>query len=278
MEFKDKDQFFYAQWIWNDIQNPLFGKGLMSNLGVEVGTETCGVKRDMSWKVTEFRTWDSICNEICNRDNGFEWRINYEWTGKRVRRWLDIYHTRMSVGQYPFEFYKSEFGGNILDYEFERDSVSAATSFTAKGATPDGKDEALYSTIYESEDFRANGYFHFDALLDRTGVGDVAKLNEYASFYAATRGGTKVHMELTVPFEQIDRTVLGSSVRIQITDNMHPSYGGMAGLNLILRCIGYEVNGGGVVKLILDDSNVFASYRKTFTDVFKELKDKLVRK
>ena len=254
------DQHKVAQWIWDDVQST----GLGADINVETNKVTdSGVKRTVSWKRSDIKTWDQILGEIVNSDNGFEWLIDTYDDGFNRRRVLNCGYPQ--IGR-PAGGWVLSFPGAILSYAVEGSALDGATSFQARGKAPDpvgvpgkkgntngtgggGKpsvaQDPIMSGVYDSTGLYNRGYTRMDATVDRPTVTSVATLNEWAKAASSLRAGPLVLPEITCRIDGLSTALIGYTVKIRIRDSPYPAGpNGEPGFEKDVRVIGIQVDPG----------------------------------
>lgn len=221
------------------------------DVGIDYATALpSGVKRDLSWKQSQGRSWASILNEMANRDNGFEWLINvYDNGTRRVREFTVGYpsFTRGSAGHR----YKFFYPGNVLSYEISVDSLSGATSFMARGDAPESvsgtAQDPLLSDRVTPQWPIDQGLIARDMMIERTGVSIKSTLDMWANKYASTYTGPLIMPSIKCMIDQLDNgAIIGQSIDIAIIDAVFGvDSNGNATMNQTARVIGYEITPGG---------------------------------
>lgn len=237
-----RDLVFNAQIGWLPYQ-------LNADLGINVVPDTgvSGVRRDRKYLKTEAASYGQRIEELANVDDGFEYMIRtyIDGQGNRIRELLWGYPgINNTVNSFNY-FYP----GNILSYELTYDATDAATAFWTRGDTIESDYAEDAQPLMTQFPVLVGDYFdaswpHLDKVIDYSSVTDINTLEQYATYWAATRAGLVVIPQIEVVPGGIDfnPNMLGSYATFTITDpffpltvNGEPTYTGQ------FRIVGLEV-------------------------------------
>lgn len=271
----DMDQMAYAKFVWDYIQiRDRAGGNILvdtSNTGVYSGqNQAASIIR------SDIRTAGNLLKDVANRIDGFEWIIDchVDDTGMRHRELVTGYPT---IGR-PNSDYVLNYPGNALSYKISGDALAGAVSFQARGKAPTKtttikgtgshakynpvsrtttivsgsgttssttKEPPIMSDEYTNDALIAAGYTLTDATVDRSTIEDVSVLNDWANLARSMRSGPLVLPTATARMDGFNQAVLGSNIRLRITDYPFPTGpNGEPGWQGSARVIGYEVNPG----------------------------------
>jgi hypothetical protein len=184
-----------------------------------------------------------------------------------------------------------EYPGEILTYEIEGDALDGATSFQARGKSPDpiGKPSTGSRGVYDQntktttiipgtpgvpaekvppimsskefsdDELHRQGYVRIDATVDRPTVTEVSTLDAWADLALKMRSGPLVLPAIVARMTNLTQAALGSNFALRINDYPFPEGPfGEPGWEGLARVIGYEISPGefgahDVVKLTFEN-------------------------
>ncbi|MEU6192980.1 hypothetical protein [Streptomyces sp. NPDC047061] len=238
LSFTDTDQLAIAQGLWTDMQTALDG----GNILVDVGTETSGVLRTVSYQDGDETSYQDALDSLAALGDGFEYHITVYTdpvSGRRRRR-LVLGHPRIETGSTPLVLDRP---GTILSYSFPRDATRGGTTARARGASVNTNQAAesrpLASDVAVAlELIDGAGYPRIDLSSDHNDITDQDTLNALARTELAAATGAVVIPEISVRLDGLVPTaLLGRTARIRITDEWFTE-----GLDAGYRIIGVKVS------------------------------------
>ncbi|MFD4508250.1 hypothetical protein [Streptomyces sp. NPDC058457] len=238
LSFPDTDQLAIAQGLWTDMQSALDG----GNILVDVGTETSGVSRTVSYQDGDETSYQDALDSLAALGDGFEYHITVYTdpvSGRRLRR-LVLGHPRIETGSTPLVLDRP---GTILSYSFPRDATRGGTTARARGASINTNQAAesrpLASDVAVAQELiDGAGYPRIDLTSDHNDITDWDTLNALARTELAAATGAVVIPEISVRLDGLVPTaMLGRTARIRITDEWFTE-----GLDARYRIIGVKVS------------------------------------
>ena len=235
--FYGVDQLAAVQTIVNNAQAVTNG-----NVGITVGTETSGVLINRTFYGYEYKTVFSAIQELSKTSTGFDFNITvaYDSNGLPSRtlhlgypRWGQTY---LATSQNALVF---DMPGNVIDYEWTEDGITAANTVYALGAGSNpGK---LISTSVDSTKISSG----WPILEDQINYSDVIDSTLLTTLSAGQVGAVSyppqtikllVSPSLDPVFGSYE---VGDSARIRIKDDRFP-----AGLDAVYRIISFNMQAG----------------------------------
>ena len=235
--FYGVDQLAAVQTIVNNAQAVTNG-----NVGITVGTETSGVLINRTFYGYEYKTVFSAIQELSKTSTGFDFNITvaYDSNGLPSRtlhlgypRWGRTY---LATSQNALVF---DMPGNVIDYEWTEDGITAANTVYALGAGSNpGK---LISTSVDSTKISSG----WPILEDQINYSDVIDSTLLTTLSAGQVGAVSyppqtikllVSPSLDPVFGSYE---VGDSARIRIKDDRFP-----AGLDAVYRIISFNMQAG----------------------------------
>ena len=235
--FYGVDQLAAVQTIVNNAQAVTNG-----NVGITVGTETSGVLINRTFYGYEYKTVFSAIQELSKTSTGFDFNITvaYDSNGLPSRtlhlgypRWGQTY---LATSQNALVF---DMPGNVIDYEWTEDGITAANTVYALGAGSNpGK---LISTSVDSTKISSG----WPILEDQINYSDIVDSTLLTTLSAGQVGAVSyppqtikllVSPSLDPVFGSYE---VGDSARIRIKDDRFP-----AGLDAVYRIISFNMQAG----------------------------------
>ena len=235
--FYGVDQLAAVQTIVNNAQAVTNG-----NVGITVGTETSGVLINRTFYGYEYKTVFSAIQELSKTSTGFDFNITvaYDSNGLPSRtlhlgypRWGRTY---LATSQNALVF---DMPGNVIDYEWTEDGITAANTVYALGAGSNpGK---LTATSVDSTKISSG----WPILEDQINYSDVIDSTLLTTLSAGQVGAVSyppqtikllVSPSLDPVFGSYE---VGDSARIRIKDDRFP-----AGLDAVYRIISFNMQAG----------------------------------
>jgi hypothetical protein len=236
--FNNTDQLAIVQSIVNTAQTATNG-----NIGLTVGTETSGVLVSRTYYGYEYKTVFSAIQDLSRSSQGFDFNIliAYDSNGnpsKTLRlaypRYGKVYSatsTTQAVLDLP--------SGNIVEYEYAEDAITAANTVYALGAgSNEGK---LISTQTDPTKITA-GWPLLEEQANYSDITDSTLLTNLASSQVKTVSYPPITMKVVLP-TYVDPILgsyeVGDDIRVRITDDRFPT-----GLDTYYRLVAYNVTVG----------------------------------
>lgn len=235
--FYGVDQLAAVQTIVNNAQAVTNG-----NVGITVGTETSGVLINRTFYGYEYKTVFSAIQELSKTSTGFDFNITvaYDSNGLPSRtlhlgypRWGQTY---LATSQNALVF---DMPGNVIDYEWTEDGITAANTVYALGAGSNpGK---LISTSVDSTKISSGwpileDQINYSDVIDSTLLTTLSVGQVGAVSYPPQTIKLLVSPSLDPVFGSYE---VGDSARIRIKDDRFP-----AGLDAVYRIISFNMQAG----------------------------------
>lgn len=235
--FYGVDQLAAVQTIVSNAQAVTNG-----NVGITVGTETSGVLINRTFYGYEYKTVFSAIQELSKTSTGFDFNITvaYDSNGLPSRtlhlgypRWGRTY---LATSQNALVF---DMPGNVIDYEWTEDGITAANTVYALGAGSNpGK---LTATSVDSTKISSGwpileDQINYSDVIDSTLLTTLSAGQVGAVSYPPQTINLLVSPSLDPVFGSYE---VGDSARIRITDDRFP-----AGLDAVYRIISFNMQAG----------------------------------
>ena len=235
--FYGVDQLAAVQTIVSNAQAVTNG-----NVGITVGTETSGVLINRTFYGYEYKTVFSAIQELSKTSTGFDFNITvaYDSNGLPSRtlhlgypRWGRTY---LATSQNALVF---DMPGNVIDYEWTEDGITAANTVYALGAGSNpGK---LTATSVDSTKISSGwpileDQINYSDVIDSTLLTTLSAGQVGAVSYPPQTINLLVSPSLDPVFGSYE---VGDSARIRITDDRFP-----AGLDAVYRIIAFNMQAG----------------------------------
>lgn len=214
------DQFTIARALVSAMQAQAGG-----DVGITVGTGTCGVTRDRTFWAYERKNIGDAIDQLAAVENGFDWAIDVSWDTSSPpvpAKNLTLSYPRRGrvAGSTGVVF---EAGKNLLGYTYTEDGTRSARSVDALGAG-DGADMRI-STATRTDVLDAG----FPLTAETLSFKDItvqSTLDAHATAAVAARAATPAFLELVVDPDDFDaglgRWIVGDDALVQITDDVFP--------------------------------------------------------
>jgi hypothetical protein len=222
LAFAAEDQFTIAQALVNHLQDDQPG----GDVGIVVGTDTCGVDRDRTYWAYERKNIGDALAQLAAVDNGFEWAIDLAWSGDAEpvpTKTLNLSYPRRgrAVSATGLIF---ESGKNIVNYRLREDGTRSARSVDAIGGG-DGSDMRI-STATRTDLIDA-GWPLTAATVAHKDVIEQDTLDGHALDAVTGRAATPTFWDVWVdaddPESGIGQWITGDEVRLHILDRHFPA-------------------------------------------------------
>lgn len=239
LTFSATDQFTIAQALVDHLQGQAGG-----DVGIVVGTQTCGVTRDRTYWAYERKNIGDALTQLAAVQNGFEWAIDLAWSTD-----ASPVPTKTLTLSYPRRGRAAtdtglifELGKNIVDYDLHEDGTRSARSVDTIGSG-DGVDMRI-STATRTDLIDA-GYPLTAEVLAFKDVSVQATLDDHATEAVSSRSATPTFLTVVVdaddPESGIGQWITGDEVQVRITDHQFPvTSSGRPGLEGVYRIVAWE--------------------------------------
>jgi hypothetical protein len=241
-----QDQFFIARDLLNYAQGISGG-----NVGVTVGSQTCGVLRDRTYYHYERKNLAEAVEQLAAVQNGFDFAIEAAWSGSSI--------TKTFVPAYPKRGRRTnivlELGVNIEGLSQDLDASNMANSVTALGAGEG--DTMLIATV--SDPSQLSAYPLLEATETWKDVSVFNTLDGHARSALTARSETLESIPMVLahpsPDVSVGSFITGDELSVRGND-------GFISVDTIMRVQSYEVsvdeNGREVTSLGLIPLEVWA--------------------
>ena len=214
------------------------------NIGVTIGSETCGVLRDRTYRGYEHKKIGEALRQLAAVDNGFDFSIDVAYVaGTPTKTFRPSYPARgrtATSSELVFEV-----GRNILSYKFPEDSAAQATRMYGEGAG-DGAN-MLVSTATRTDVIDAG----WPLLEDAIAIKDVSvqsTLDAHTRAHALARGNPVAVPQVTVTGggdPPLGGWIVGDWAKFVFgTDPAHPDPMFPTRTELLYRIVGYTCKPG----------------------------------
>lgn len=253
--YRAADQFLIARQLLGDAHAATGG-----DIGVTVGTETCGVNRDRNYEVWERKNLGEAIEELADVLNGFDFGIDAAWsaTGQLVKTFRLYYPRRgrrFALTGHVFEVGRN----NLISWDWPTDGTRYANRIINIGA---GEAEAQRSAVRTSNgqlvalDAGGPGYPLIEHVLSNVEVTLQNTLNDQA-IKALGMFSQPVVVPTIVVRSDVDPIFgsydLGDAIRFVCQPGITPRF--PDGVDTFRRIVGWEVavsdEGTDTVKLQL---------------------------
>jgi hypothetical protein len=220
--FTAYDQIDIARELLNHMQSQPY-----ANLGLVLQGGVSGVERDRTYNADE-ATYGQRLTELAQVDGGFEWMINIlSGPAGLERHW--VWGMPLGVqNPAPHVFSDDPGGGIISGWSEQIDALRGATRWRARGdrISTDASTSStpLISAAAEATAHLAAGWPRLDRTINYSSVTEMATLQDYAAYWAATApGALRVDsVTLTLGAEpSFDMNSLGDTARIHLDNEWH---------------------------------------------------------
>ena len=236
--FDNIDQLTIAQTLVNNAQSATNG-----NIGVIVGSETCGVTISRTYYYYELKTVYGALQDLSRGQNGFDFNIDVKYIDGVPSKVLELGYPQYGTLYSPtnpaapvFEFP----AGNMVEYVYPEDGSIAANTVYALGA---GSNEGKLIETYQVASFLADGWPLLEDQGNYSDVTDAAYLAQIAQAQALAHAYPPTTLKVVVPAyaDPVYRSTyeIGYQARVIITDNRFPNT-----LDAIYRIVGLSVQPG----------------------------------
>ncbi|WDZ91137.1 hypothetical protein [Nocardiopsis sp. HUAS JQ3] len=214
-------------------------------IGLGIAAGPAGTPRDREYRASAAATYGDRLAELSEVIGGPEWMIRVFRDAQGVRRREFVVDGRLGQDATDHHFAQP---GNVVGWSYPADATDVATSWQARGDTPNddlsAESEPLLSGIWEDPRYRAAGWPLLDRTVDYQGVTSVATLDAYARWWAERRSGM-----LRIPQVEVrlgDATSfspnrLGDSASITLVNDWFPLASGRPTFSHRWRIVGVEV-------------------------------------
>lgn len=237
--YTNADQFTIAQGLINAYQAQSGG-----NVGIVVGSSTCGVLRDR----TQYYSYERAnigdkFDQLAAVQNGFDWSVDIGGTATTPTKTLNLsYPRRGRIAGTTGVVFQS--GKNLMGYTLDEDGTQSARSVDVSGAG-DGYD-MLISTAANTT-LIDGGYPLTSEQISASSVTSQATLDARALGECAVRAPTPTYLTLIVDPDDVDGGLgvwtLGDDALVDINDDLFPrNSDGTSGLREYRRIIAYDVS------------------------------------
>ena len=236
--FDNIDQLTIAQTQVNDAQSATNG-----NIGVQVGTETCGVNISRTYYYYELKTVYGALQDLSRGQNGFDFNIDVKYIDGVPSKVLELGYPQYGTVYSPTNPSAPVFSfpaGNMVEYVYPEDGSIAANTIYALGA---GSNEGKLIAISQNAPFLADGWPLLEDQGNYSDVTDATYLNQLAlgQMNAVSYPPTTLKVVVPAYADPVYRSTyeIGYEARVIITDNRFPNT-----LDAIYRIIGLSVQPG----------------------------------
>jgi hypothetical protein len=256
--FTAADQFAIAQSLINKAQASSGG-----DIGVTVGTETCGVTRDRTYNRYELKPVGEAVEQLAEVQNGFDFAIDPAWIAGDLVATFRLSYPRRGRN-YLETGHVFELGRNMIKFEWPSDGTRAANKVWATG---NGEGDAMLITSASDASQLAPassggaGYPLLETVFPNKDISVQATLDAAAQGRLVTTAVPVVLPTITVRADVdpiLGSYITGDAARIIIPPNVSPRFPN--GLDTYRRIVGWDVSvsdeGAEEVALILGDEPV----------------------
>ncbi|GAA1994423.1 hypothetical protein GCM10009799_20670 [Nocardiopsis rhodophaea] len=205
-----------------------------------------GILRDREYKASEAETYGKRLEQLSEVIDGPEWAIRTytDASGERVREFV----AEQQLGQGSTDHVFSQ-PGNIIAWSYPADATDAATSWQARGDTPNddvaADSEPLLSDFWYSTRHLDSGWPLLERTEDYQSVTDIGTLNGYARWWASRRSGMVRIPQVTVRLDEhtsFSPNRIGDYARLTLVNHWFPPLpDGSPTFRRTWRVIGVEV-------------------------------------
>lgn len=240
------DQLAIARSLVSTVQAEAGG-----DVGLDTGTETCGVLRDRSYLAGDKTAALTALTNLSEVEGGFEFATAVVWdeTGAPSERLLLGYPSLGRAG--PASALVLEYdqfvatGGNVISYTWD----DGPGLFTRSWATCDTEDGSQLVVSATNLALLSQGYPLLEQSQQFDGITNQATLQAHANALAAYAAGHHVTAQFTVhaqPGMEVGDWQLGDTALVRISDHRFPPdpATGAPGFAGYLRIVGVEVTPG----------------------------------
>ena len=202
-----------------------------ADLGITAQAGNSGVVRDRTYYLSDAASVGQRLEELADVDDGFEYMIDVYVdpnSGERVRLWKWGY-PQLGQTEIAWSF---EQPGNITHLTINEDASDSGTAFWARGDSV-GDDSTtdqhalITPTPVLATEFLAQGFPHIDVVADYSSVTNLTTLQQYATWWAANKGGVVKIPEIEVrpnneDFQIISPGRLGDFANISVVNIYYP--------------------------------------------------------
>jgi hypothetical protein len=213
-----RDLVRYAQGQTLETKGLAYAQARNANVGILLGTETSGIKREVAYKghVAPKEVAEAI-EQLSDNANGFDFAIEVARSNAgSVARTLRLWHPKRTRSA-SLTGWRAELGANVLSVSVPDDVGATAT--TVIGSNDLGQDKTLraYATAQYLLD---SGYPVLEESLTARNVKEQAtlqqKVNEALSQFVAGDGIADVDLDPTSDLLPIERVELGDDVEVVV--------------------------------------------------------------
>jgi hypothetical protein len=234
--FTATDQLLIARTLLNTAQ-AVTG----ANIGVGVGTETCGVLRDRSYRSWDLKQIAEAVEQLAAVENGFDFAVDTNTDRTKTFR-LSYPRRGRIAGTTGIVF---ELGKNLLGYTANEDGTRSARTFTAIGSG-DGRDMLIATTT--RTDLIDAGYPLTSAVGSWKDVSNRSTIAAHATASVNARALTPTFWSVTVDPDDVDGGVgsfiTGDDVLVRVPDddNFRAAADGSPGYSRYHRVLDWTLN------------------------------------
>ena len=236
--FNNIDQLTIAETLVTNAQAAPYG-----NIGVQVGTQTCGVLISRTYYSYELKTVYGALQDLSRGQNGFDFNIDVKYIAGVPSKVLELGYPQYGTVYSPTNPAAPVFqfpAGNMVEYVYPEDGSIAANTVYAIGA---GSNEGKLIETYQVSDFLVAGWPLLEEQANYSDVTDVAYLQQLAKGQAIAAAYPPTTLKIVVPAyaDPVYRSTyeIGYQARVIITDNRFPNT-----LDAIYRIVGLSVQPG----------------------------------
>lgn len=238
LEFRNADQLDIARGLVAHMERE-------RPIGLEVsGPEISGVYRTRRYRSSEAATYGERLEELAEVVDGPEWMIRTRpERDRRVREFVVDLRMGQDITEHVFAQ-----PGNVLSWSYPADAGDTATSWRARGDTPNDdlseESEPSLSDTWEDPAYRKAGWPLLERTVDYQGVTDTDVLDDYARWRASRTLGASRFPQVTVRLGEntsFSPANLGDRARLTLVNDWFPLVRGRPSFSKSWRVIGIEV-------------------------------------
>lgn len=232
MPFVQVDQLVIARALISHVSAKTGG-----DIGMILGSETSGVLRDRTYRVTKYKPILQAVDELSNVINGFDYAVDVFYDAARVpQKRLTLSYPRRGLKRGPDTPLMFEFPGNVLQYTYPEDGSDMATRSHAQGEGS-GRD---MKRSFKTSNLIGAGWPLYEQMRSYTDVKKQSTLDDHAQADLDAADQPTTLPKLTVPIDAdypLGSFIVGDHARVRIDDIRFPD-----GFDQRQRIVGYAVN------------------------------------
>ncbi|GAA4908005.1 hypothetical protein GCM10023405_31950 [Streptomonospora salina] len=216
----------HVAWRWSDADQFRIVQDLIAFAAsepgcppVRVGSQTSGVRRDLTVEAQKFTEVAEAIGTMAERENGFDWDVSARYDAGAPEWVLELWFPERRRSAVPLRFEAAPSGGNILAYDWDDSAAERITRMWALADDPPPPDALM---AVDAAPGLAEGHVLLREKAETfSGVAKRATLAEHARAerLASAVSPTTVQIDVTADSPPLDSYGVGDRCRLVLRDD-----------------------------------------------------------